>query len=65
MRLFARAFGDTVGRVPMSYLAEERMFESLEREFRREMDTLRTSSSHREVVLEVMCVWWVVCFDVL
>ncbi len=53
VRLFARVFADTVGRVPASYLTEERVFESVEREFRREMDSLRTSSSHREMVIEV------------
>lgn len=53
VRLFSRAFADTVGRVPVSYLTEERIFESLEREFRREMDSIRTSSSHREVIIAV------------
>ena len=41
-----------VGRSRGSYLADEKQFEMREREFRREMDAIR-SSSHREVVIEV------------
>lgn len=47
-----QVFADTVGRVQGSYLAEERPFEMREREFRREMDSLRTST-HRELMLHV------------
>ena len=42
-----------VGRSRGSYLADEKQFEMRERDFRREMDAIR-SSSHREVVIEVI-----------
>ena len=45
-------FGETVGRLPGSYLAQERGFEAREREFRREMDTVH-SSTHSELTLQV------------
>ena len=52
VELFGKVFGDTVGRSKGSYLAEERVFEARERDFRREMDFLRTST-HKEIILEV------------
>lgn len=45
-------FGETVGRLPGSYLAQERGFEAREREFRREMDAVH-SSTHSELTLQV------------
>ncbi|CAI8024034.1 E3 ubiquitin-protein ligase UBR5 [Geodia barretti] len=50
--LFGRVFGETVGRLPDSFLAQERGFKSREREFRRDMDTLH-SSTHNELSLQV------------
>lgn len=47
-----QVFGETVGRLPGSYLAQERGFEAREREFRREMDTVH-SSTHSELTLQV------------
>ena len=47
-----QVFGETVGRVPGSYLAQERGFAAREREFRREMDALH-SNTHRELSLQV------------
>ena len=41
-----------MGRLPGSYLAQERGFEVREREFRREMDTLH-SNTHSELTLQV------------
>ena len=59
VRLFARVFGDSVGRARGSYLSEERVFETLERDFRREMDSLRTSCQ-KEIIIEVGINWcWV------
>ena len=47
-----QVFGETVGRLTGSFLAQERGFESREREFRRDMDTLH-SSTHNELSLQV------------
>ncbi len=52
LKVFATAFMDTVGRQSGSVLSEEQMFEQREKEFRREMDHLRTAS-HKDVLLEV------------
>ena len=41
-----------VGRMPGSFLAQERGFETREREFRREMEALH-SSTHSELLLQV------------
>ena len=43
---------DTVGRQSGSMLSEEQAFEQREKEFRREMDHLRTAS-HKDILLEV------------
>ena len=45
-------FGETVGKLPCSFLAQERGFECREREFRRDMDTLH-SSTHCELTIQV------------
>ena len=50
--MFATAFMDTVGRQSGSMLSEEQAFEQREKEFRREMDHLRTAS-HKDILLEV------------
>ena len=47
-----QVFGETVGRMPGSYLSQERRFEVREREFRREMDSLR-SNTRQELLLQV------------
>ena len=47
-----QVFGETVGRLPGSYLAQERGFEVREREFRREMDALH-SNTHSELTIQV------------
>ena len=52
LKVFATAFMDTVGRQSGSVLSEEQMFEQREKEFRREMDHLRTAS-HKDILLEV------------
>ena len=41
-----------MGKLPGSFLAQERGFESREREFRRDMDSLHTST-HNELSLQV------------
>ena len=52
LKVFATAFMDTVGRQSGSVLSEEQVFEQREKEFRREMDHLRTAS-HKDILLEV------------
>ena len=52
LKVFATAFMDTVGRQSGSVLSEEQVFEQREKEFRRDMDHLRTSS-HKDILLEV------------
>lgn len=47
---------DTVGRQSGSVLSEEQMFEQREKEFRREMDHLRTAS-HKDILLEVCMIY--------
>ena len=70
LKVFATAFMDTVGRQSGSVLSEEQMFEQREKEFRREMDHLRTAS-HKDILLEVyidtvlrwfiIIIWAIVC----
>jgi len=45
-------FMESVGSVQGSFLVGEQSFQAREKEFRREMDVLRTSA-HREIVIEV------------
>lgn len=54
LKVFATAFMETVGRQSGSVLSEEQVFEQREKEFRRDMDHLRTSS-HKDILLEVSC----------
>lgn len=52
LRVFTTAFKDSVGRQSGSVLSEEQMFDQREKEFRREMDHLRTAS-RKDILLEV------------
>ena len=52
VKVFATAFMDTIGRQPGSVLSEEQIFEQRGKEFRREMEHLK-SSSHKDILLEV------------
>lgn len=50
--LFSQAFADTTGKEKDSVLAYLKSFEKVEREFRRDMETLH-SAAHRDIVVEV------------
>ena len=50
--VFSMIFMESVGSVQGSFLVGEQSFQAREKEFRREMDVLRTSA-HREIVIEV------------
>ena len=54
--LFSQAFADTTGKEKDSVLAHLKSFEKIEREFRREMETLH-SAAHRDIVVEVNFCW--------
>lgn len=51
LEVFSQAFMDTVGRQKNSVLSQEQHFKHREKEFRKEMDCLR-STCHKEIVLE-------------
>ena len=50
--LLGQVFTETLGRDSLSIFAQQRTFETIEREFRREMDHLR-SCVHRDLPMEV------------
>lgn len=50
--VFSMVFMESVGKTSGSFLAGEQSFQAREKEFRREMDALRTSA-HRDIVTEV------------
>ena len=50
--MFSMVFMESVGKTSGSFLAGEQSFQAREKEFRREMDALRTSA-HRDIVTEV------------
>lgn len=56
LEVFSQSFMDTVGRQKHSVLSQEQHFKHREKEFRFEMDSLR-SSCHKEIVLEVSINW--------
>ena len=50
--LLGQVFTETLGKDALSIFAQQRTFETIEREFRREMDHLR-SCVHRDLPMEV------------
>ncbi len=64
LEVFSQAFMETIGRQKNSILSQDQQFKHREKEFRKEMDCLR-STCHKEIVLEAsktnLCYYYLKC----